>query len=483
MQALDLLKSVILKTKTFKAFILLLLLFFCLYLQTSDSDNEFEVNIPEHEATKPLFTNSRSDDIFSSEKKEIKNSLNDLGKAVVQKVIENSMVESEDESAPPKQVKHFHSLLKNSVNILDFFVKNREDESYQHVKSMINMWNPESSQWAIQASRKYKLALSARSPIKPKDWYPEPEIDEEIKRKVTVDRCGCQRTIKAHTMEIYTNENISNKTISTCSLQSYYRGAKQKVVAFSFYGNPDSVQSKERKYFEGIKANLNQLPDLYPDWILRLYYDLPEDHYLMKDLCELACHNDKIDLCFIQEIPALGNVSKVFPMNWRFFPMLDPQVSHMVSRDLDSLLNKREVAAVNEWLESDKAFHFMRDHPAHGIEILGSGWGIRMAQLERSFVESAFITAVKDPMFWAPREGYGHDQGFLKRYIWPWGKWSAISHDSYSCQKFPRTQAFPTQRKVEMNNFIAAVISANDVLREPCPKRCRPKNHPDWEYC
>ena len=51
--------------------------------------------------------------------------------------------------------------------------------------------------------------------------------------------------------------------------------------------------------------------------------------------------------------------------------MLDPQVSHMVSRDLDSLLNDREGAAVQEWLKSDKAFHFMRDHPAHGIEILG----------------------------------------------------------------------------------------------------------------
>jgi len=27
-----------------------------------------------------------------------------------------------------------------------------------------------------------------------------------------------------------------------------------------------------------------------------------------------------------------------------------------------------------------------------------------LAQLERSFVESAFMAALKDPMFWAPRE-------------------------------------------------------------------------------
>ena len=58
------------------------------------------------------------------------------------------------------------------------------------------------------------------------------------------------------------------------------------------------------------------------------------------------------------------------------------------------------------------------------------------------------------------------------RYIWPWGKWSALSHDSYTCQKFPRTQAFPTQRILEKNNFVAAVISANDVLLEELGLLC-----------
>ena len=61
------------------------------------------------------------------------------------------------------------------------------------------------------------------------------------------------------------------------------------------------------------------------------------------------------------------------------------------------------------------AFHFMRDHPAHSIEVLGSGWGVRMSQLERNFIDAGFMTAVKDPIFWAPRGAYGPDQGFLKR--------------------------------------------------------------------
>lgn len=88
----------------------------------------------------------------------------------------------------------------------------------------------------------------------------------------------------------------------------------------------------------------------------------------------------------------------------------------MVSRDLDSLINERETAAVQEWLDDpEAAFHFMRDHPAHSIEILGSGWGVRLGEIERELVDDAFSAAVKDPLFWAKRKAYGPDQGFLKR--------------------------------------------------------------------
>ena len=75
-------------------------------------------------------------------------------------------------------------------------------------------------------------------------------------------------------------------------------------------------------------------------------------------------------------------------------------------------------------------------------------------------------------------------QGFLKKYIWPWGKWSAVSHDSYTCGNFPRTRAFPTERDITVtSNFVASVISANDIMKEKCPYKCRPSGHKDWEYC
>ena len=89
---------------------------------------------------------------------------------------------------------------------------------------------------------------------------------------------------------------------------------------------------------------------------------------------------------------------------------------YFLTRDLDSRLNAREAAAVDEWLtKTDYAFHFMRDNPAHSIEILGSAWGVRMRPFERSMMLAAFEAGATDRMFWAPRHAYGPDQGFLKR--------------------------------------------------------------------
>ena len=83
--------------------------------------------------------------------------------------------------------------------------------------------------------------------------------------------------------------------------------------------------------------------------------------------------------------------------------------------NLNGLYMRILILFIKNLLFSFSAFHFMRDHPAHSIEVLGSGWGVRMSQLERTFIDAGFMTAVKDPIFWAPRSAYGPDQGFLKR--------------------------------------------------------------------
>ena len=49
-----------------------------------------------------------------------------------------------------------------------------------------------------------------------------------------------------------------------------------------------------------------------------------------------------------------------------------------ISRDLDSRFSDREQAAVEEWLNSSKKFHIMRDHPRHRPAMLGGTWGCKL---------------------------------------------------------------------------------------------------------
>ena len=98
---------------------------------------------------------------------------------------------------------------------------------------------------------------------------------------------------------------------------------------------------------------------------MRVYYDLPPDSGLLADLCQFACDQPHLDLCYVRHLPSHTDIAKVFAMIWRFFPTLDPQVDMYMVRDLDSRISEREVAAVTEWIQSGKSVHSMRDHPDH----------------------------------------------------------------------------------------------------------------------
>ena len=80
-----------------------------------------------------------------------------------------------------------------------------------------------------------------------------------------------------------------------------------------------------------------------------------------------------VDLCNVTRIMELINLNRpLFPMTWRFLPLLDPTVDRFMSRDTDSHISGREVDAVRQWLtESNATFHLMRDHVWHCVEILG----------------------------------------------------------------------------------------------------------------
>ena len=60
-----------------------------------------------------------------------------------------------------------------------------------------------------------------------------------------------------------TSADVENFNETTCGPDSFRRGPGQKVVGFCFYGDPNSQQSIDRGYFEGIGENLKLLPIYY----------------------------------------------------------------------------------------------------------------------------------------------------------------------------------------------------------------------------
>ena len=87
--------------------------------------------------------------------------------------------------------------------------------------------------------------------------------------------------------------------------------------------------------------------------------------------------------------PLIDSINRVYPLIWRFFPILDQDVDVLLVRDLDSHISMREVSAVKEFLNSTKDFHIMRDHPFHIQPIMGGLWGIRQT-MNRTKNEAVF---------------------------------------------------------------------------------------------
>ncbi len=60
---------------------------------------------------------------------------------------------------------------------------------------------------------------------------------------------------------------------------------------------------------------------------------------------------------------------------WRFLVASDPEVGRFMVRDCDSAFSIREATIVDEWLESEKIFHVIRDWHTHTDLILAGLWG------------------------------------------------------------------------------------------------------------
>ena len=159
--------------------------------------------------------------------------------------------------------------------------------------------------------------------------------------------------------------NLDFKSLSlTCDLyNSFRRGNNTKVIGYSLYGRNPTYSNLLPVISKSLKA-------IYPDWLMRVYYD----NSINPDLkCKLECLKDdkgqlidNIDFCNVNKLPMTGSLYKtwdakaIHAMEWRWFPIGDTFVNSFMSRDTDSTLIQREIDSVNVWLASNKSAHIMR---------------------------------------------------------------------------------------------------------------------------
>lgn len=204
------------------------------------------------------------------------------------------------------------------------------------------------------------------------------------------------------------------------SLAAPRNGIVNQIISFSVYGS-DPV------YSSGAIANAVAARQFFPGWTARFYVaeslagPLPATLKALGAECVVMTQRTAHDGMF-----------------WRFLPAGDPDVDVMIVRDVDALLCPRNKAVVDLWLESDAAFHIIRDHPLHRSLILGGLWGARGGVLREM---PALIER------WSQSSDYGDDIRFLEQMIYPLVATRSLIHSDYVAYAGESVKPIPIPRQ------------------------------------
>ena len=216
----------------------------------------------------------------------------------------------------------------------------------------------------------------------------------------------------------------------------------KNIISFSLWG-------EDPKYCVGAIKNVELAKELFPGWVCRFYIG----DTVPKDIINTLEENENVEIVLME---TKGNFHGMF---WRFYAASDPNVDVFLSRDCDSRLSEREKQSINEWLDSDKDFHIMRDHPWHTSKIMGGMWGVRNKKLD--YIESAikmFLEKYKNST-----DYYQVDQDFLNQFIYPIVIDTSLVFDEYNVINDGGIK-FSTERIGK--EFVGEVIDENGLPNE-----------------
>lgn len=165
-----------------------------------------------------------------------------------------------------------------------------------------------------------------------------------------------------------------------------------------------SAWGNSPRFGYGAVKNADIAKKIFPDWIVRVFVNdtLPQGYI------DALSQMDNVEICEVDD-------KNMFGAFWRFLSFYEEDAI-VLSRDSDSRLTSREKKYVDEWIESDKTFSIIRDHPRHyDWPILAGMWGAKTPLNEK----------ILDSM-----EEYYHQHFYTCDQIWLKDKiWTIVQND------------------------------------------------------
>ena len=241
----------------------------------------------------------------------------------------------------------------------------------------------------------------------------------------------------------------------------------KKAFSFSLYDSGNYYGGDNHKYTYNCVANILIAEKLFPDWKVYVYYDTTIPANIINFL-----NKSKHVVAFDMTTHWLSLIDK---MMWRNLAIDDTTLDVVCVRDCDSWLSYREKLIIEEWLNSDKDLHIIRDHCYHSKYMMGGMWGVK----------NHIITNMEETMkeYFKHKQNYrvhsGDDQDFLKDYFYNKidnGKILVHLGNQYNNRGEPifnRGGYFPSEQNIKL---IPTIISEQQFVDGKVPAGCY-----DWK--
>jgi hypothetical protein len=214
------------------------------------------------------------------------------------------------------------------------------------------------------------------------------------------------------------------------------------VISFSLFGNNPI-------YTLGCVRNAELMKTVFKNWEMWVYHNDTVSQDILNRLSDL-----NVKLINTKESNGF------FATLWRFNPICNNEVDFFISRDCDSRISIRDEIAVNEWIDSGKKFHILREHPIGHHWVMNAGmWGAKSNSIPNYEILKNNYLSINN------RQGDKTiDQCFLRDVIYHIAKENLFLHDEFFNYERIGTH-IKRNRNLDDFAFIGESVDENDIPR------------------